>query len=152
MNLPTESQWARYSALCARLRPVPAAERVAVLQALRAQGADDPQGVSLVALHFALPSDPDRLRTGERMGAYTLEEPLGAGGMGIVYRAQQHIGLSTRPVAVKLIHPALLRTAREEALTRFQAEIGTLVQLEHESIARIYDGGIGEGPGQHEPL
>jgi class 3 adenylate cyclase len=86
------------------------------------------------------------------MGAYTLEEPLGAGGMGIVYRAQQHIGLTTRPVAVKLIHPVLLRTAREEALARFQAEMGTLVKLEQESIARICDGGIGEDPHTHEPL
>jgi class 3 adenylate cyclase/tetratricopeptide (TPR) repeat protein len=72
--------------------------------------------------------------------------------MGIVYRAQQQIGPAQRPVAVKLIHPALLQTAREEALARFQAEMGTLVQLEHEGIARIYDGGIGEDPHTHEPL
>src|SRR5262249_61215905 len=88
----------------------------------------------------------------ERLGPFTLEPPLGAGGMGIVYRAQQHLGLTTRPVAVKLIHPTLLRTAQAEALARFQAEMGTLVQLEHESIARIYDGGIGEDPHTHEPL
>ena len=71
MTLPTESQWGRYSALCARLRPLPALERAAALQALRAQGEDDPQVLSLVDLHFALPPDPDRLRTGERLGNYT---------------------------------------------------------------------------------
>jgi eukaryotic-like serine/threonine-protein kinase len=86
------------------------------------------------------------------VGQCTLEEPLGAGGMGIVYRAQQHIGTTTRPVAVKLMHPALLRTAREEALAHFLAEIGTLVKLEHEGIARIYDGGIYEDPQTHDQL
>jgi len=152
MTLPTDSQWTRYSALCAHLRPLPPAARQAQLAAWQDAWAEDPQVLSLVALHYALPPDPDRDRTGERLGPFTLDAPLGAGGMGIVYRAQQHIGLTTRPVAVKLIHPALLRTAREEALARFQAEMGTLVQLEHESIARIYDGGISEDPHAHEPL
>ena len=99
-----------------------------------------------------MPPDPARDRTGERLGAFTLEEPLGAGGMGVVYRAQQHLGPTTRPVAVKLIHPALLQTARAEALARFQAEMGTLVKLEHDGIARIYDGGMVEDPRTHEPL
>ena len=72
--------------------------------------------------------------------------------MGVVYRAQQHLGTATRPVAVKLIHPALLRTAREEALTRFLAELHTLVTLQHEGIARIYDGGIYEDPHTHDQL
>ena len=53
---------------------------------------------------------------GTRIGPYEVTSRLGEGGMGVVYRAQQHFGLSTRPVAVKLIHPTLLRTAREEAL------------------------------------
>ena len=152
MTLPTDSQWARYSVLCAHLRPFPPAARQAQLAAWQGTGAEDPQVLALVALHYALPPDPDRDRTGERLGSFTLEALLGVGGMGVVYRAQQHIGLSTRPVAVKLIHPALLRTAREEALARFQAEMGTLVKLEHEGIARIYDGGIGEDPHTYEPL
>ena len=152
MNLPTESQWARYSALCARLRPVPAAERAAALQALRAQGDEDPQVLSLVALHFALPPDPDRVRTGERLGHCTLEEPLGAGGMGVVYRAQQHLGPATRPVAVKLIHPALLRTAREEALARFLAEISTLVSWSTKALPGSTTAGIYEDPRTHDQL
>jgi serine/threonine protein kinase len=72
--------------------------------------------------------------------------------MGVVYRAQQHIGSTTRPVAVKLIHPTLLQTARAEALARFQAEIETLVKLEHAGIARIYGGGIAEHPRTHAQL
>jgi predicted unusual protein kinase regulating ubiquinone biosynthesis (AarF/ABC1/UbiB family) len=152
MTLPTDSQWARYSVLCARLRRVPAPERAAGFQALRATGEEDPQVLALVALHLALPPDPVRDRTGERIGTCTLEEPLGAGGMGVVYRAHQHMGATMRPVAMKLIHPSLLQTARDEALSRFQAEMGTLVKLEHEGIARIYDGGIAEDPQTHDSL
>lgn len=40
MNLPTERQWAQYSALCARLQPLPTAARAGALQALRVQGDD----------------------------------------------------------------------------------------------------------------
>ena len=152
MNLPTDSQWGRYSLLCRRLEPLPTPKRAAVLQQLRAAGDEDPQVLSLVAVHFALTPDPERRRPGERLGNCTLEELLGAGGMGIVYRAQQHLGPATRPVAVKLIHPALLRTAPEEALARFRDEINTLVKLEHESIARIYDGGLYEDPHTHDQL
>src|SRR5262245_29473816 len=152
MTLPTESQWARFSALCARLRPLPPSERAGALQPLRTAGAEDPQVLSLVARHLALPPDPDRSRTGERVGNCILEEPLGLGGMGMVYRAQQHLGEATRPVAVKLIHPALLGAAREEALTRFQAELRILVTLQHTHIARIYEGGIYEDPHTHERI
>jgi YD repeat-containing protein len=64
--------------------------------------------------------------------------------MGEVYRAKQHFldEGPPRPVAVKLIRPIWLSTAQDEALTRFRAEIRTLVALEHEGIARIYDGGF----------
>ena len=152
MKLPTQRQWARYSALCTRLRHLAAPEQAAALQALRTAGEEDPQVLSLVAIHLALPPDPDRVRTGERLGNFTLEEPLGAGGMGVVYRAQQHIGPATRSVAVKLIHPAFLRVARDEAMARFLAELHTLATLQHEHIARIYDGGIYDDPRTHEPL
>src|ERR671931_575882 len=105
MSRPTKSQWAQFDALRSRLWSLSAAEREAELQALRAAEEADPHVLSLVALHFALPPDPARDRTGERLGNFTLEEPLGAGGMGVVYRAQQHLGPAQRPVAVKLIHP-----------------------------------------------
>src|SRR5262245_27174714 len=137
MNLPTERQWDRIDRLCQRLQPLPPPERAAALQALQAQEAEDTQILALVALYYALPLDPERVRTGERVGQCTLEEPLGAGHMGVVYRAQQHLGTATRPVAVKLIRPALLRTAPEEALSRFRDELHTLVMLQHEGIARI---------------
>lgn len=152
MPLPTESQWAAYTALCARLRPLPAPARTDALQVLRGTGEADPQVLSLVAMHCALPPDPERVRTGEHLGSFTLEEPLGRGGMGVVYQAQQHIGPARRPVAAKLIQPALLRTTRDEALERFLAEMHTLVMLQHENIARIYDGGLYDDPQSHAQI
>ena len=81
MNLPTESQWARYSALCARLQPVPAAERAQPpSRRCGRRGTKTRRCSPWWLVHFALPPDPERLRTGERVGQCTLEEPLGAGG------------------------------------------------------------------------
>jgi eukaryotic-like serine/threonine-protein kinase len=101
---------------------------------------------------WALPPDPDRDRSGERLGRFTLCALIDEGGGGSVYRAEQRIGPHRREVAVKLLHPTLLQTAREEALARFLAEMGTLVKLEHEGIARIYDGGLYEDPFTHDQL
>lgn len=152
MNFPTDSQWEQYSALCLRLQPFSEAGRAAKLQALRATGAEDSQVLSLVAVHFASPPDPDRDRTGQRLGQFTLKGLLGSGGMGVVYRAEQQIGPARREVAVKLLHPSLLLSARDDAMERFVAEIKILVALHHEGIARIYDGGIREDPHVREQL
>ena len=96
MSLPRESQWARLSLLCAHLAALAPAERAARLYMMRAQDAEDAHVLSLVALHFAIPPEPDRVRTGERIGTFTLGPRLGAGGMGVVYQAHQHLGQSTR--------------------------------------------------------
>jgi hypothetical protein len=79
MNLPTESQWARYSALCVRLRSVPAPERTAALQALRAQGDEDPQVLSLVAVHFALPPTQTGSARGSMWASVPWRSPWGRG-------------------------------------------------------------------------
>ena len=60
MTLPTDSQWTRYAALCAHLQPLSPAARQAQLATWQDAGAEDPQVLSLVALHYALPPDPDR--------------------------------------------------------------------------------------------
>ena len=63
--------------------------------------------------------------------------------MGAVYRAMQAFSVGIeREVAVKLIHPALLLDEPQQAQQRFEAEIGMLASLEHQGIARIYDGGV----------
>ncbi len=75
------------------------------------------------------------------MGGYILEERLGAGGMGVVYRAFDR-GLR-RPVALKLLAPHL--TQNEEARKRFQKEITSAAAVEHPNIVPVYDAGVDDG-------
>jgi eukaryotic-like serine/threonine-protein kinase len=68
-------------------------------------------------------------------GRYQLDEPIGNGWFSAVWRATD-VALS-RPVAVKLLHPAYAR--QPEALARFRAEAQHAAALRHENIAHIYD-------------
>ncbi len=77
------------------------------------------------------------LSPGTRLGPYEIVSPLGAGGMGEVYRAKDtRLG---REVAVKVLPPAL--TASEQALQRFEREARTISQLSHPHICALYDVG-----------
>jgi serine/threonine-protein kinase len=73
-------------------------------------------------------------------GRYRVEEPLGQGGYGAVFRATQ-LNLD-RPVAIKLL---LGEAHGEDATERFRREAETLQQLEHPNIVRLLDFGVGEG-------
>ena len=147
----TDSQWAQYEALLAQLQPLSVEERTAAVHMLHVQGEVEPLVLSLVAWRLRRRPDLDHCWTGMPIGTCTLEEKIGAGGMGVVYQAQQHIGPTSRPVAVKLIHPTLLQTDLAAALARFRAELHALVTLEHEGIARIYDGGISTTQRSQDP-
>ena len=68
-------------------------------------------------------------------GRYQLDEPVGTGWFSEVWRATD-VALS-RPVAVKLLHPAYAQ--QPEALARFRAEARHAAALWHENIAHIYD-------------
>jgi serine/threonine-protein kinase len=72
----------------------------------------------------------------QQFGAYHVTGVLGEGGMGVVYLAERK-DLGSR-AAVKILRDAWLSPARRE---RFAAEQRTLAQLEHPSIARLYDSG-----------
>jgi len=68
------------------------------------------------------------------LGPYRLIRPIGEGGSGVVYLAEQtSVG---RPVAIKILRDAWLSPARRE---RFIAEQRLLAALTHPSIARLYD-------------
>src|SRR6186997_486097 len=74
------------------------------------------------------------LTPGTRLGAYTIGVPLGAGGMGEVYRAtDRNLG---RDVAIKVLPEAFARDA--DRLARFEREAKTLASLNHPNIAIIH--------------
>jgi serine/threonine-protein kinase len=74
------------------------------------------------------------LAAGTRLGPYDILAPLGAGGMGEVYRATDT--KLKRQVAVKILPPAL--AADPDRLARFQREAEVLASLNHPHIAAIY--------------
>src|SRR5213592_1834606 len=74
------------------------------------------------------------LKSGAHLGPYEILAPLGAGGMGEVYRARDsRLG---REVAIKVLPAAMASDA--ERMARFQREAQTLASLNHANIASIY--------------
>jgi serine/threonine protein kinase len=74
------------------------------------------------------------LSTGDKLGPYEILAPLGAGGMGEVYRARDT--KLEREVAIKVMPAALARDP--ERLARFEREAKVLASLNHPNIAQIY--------------
>jgi serine/threonine protein kinase len=77
--------------------------------------------------------DQHELETGVKIGDFRIESRLGAGGMGIVYRARQ-VSLD-RMVALKVLGAALTREADR---ARFQREAQAVAKLNHPGIAGVY--------------
>ena len=69
---------------------------------------------------------------------YSIEEEIGRGGFGIVYRAMQRVPVE-RVVAVKLLRHEL---ASRGVIRRFRAEGRLLARMNHEGIARVLDAGV----------
>ncbi|MEX1368017.1 MAG: serine/threonine-protein kinase [Nannocystaceae bacterium] len=76
--------------------------------------------------------------TRRSIGRYRIIEPLGAGGMGVVYRASDP-DLS-RDVAIKLLHSEATRS--DAARERLRQEARALAELSHPNVVQIYDVGI----------
>ncbi len=75
-------------------------------------------------------------RKAKKLGQYHLEEKIGEGGMGEVYRARH--AMLTRPTAVKLLKPDQVS---QLALARFEREVQLSSQLTHPNTIQIYDYG-----------
>ncbi|HLX82642.1 MAG TPA: protein kinase [Terriglobales bacterium] len=81
------------------------------------------------------------LTSGTKLGPYEIVSPLGAGGMGEVYRARDtRLG---RDVAIKVLPEALANDA--DRLRRFEQEARTIAALNHPNILGIHDIGAHDG-------
>jgi Tol biopolymer transport system component len=81
------------------------------------------------------------LAAGTKLGPYEILSPLGAGGMGEVYRARD--ARLNREVAVKVLPESL--ASQPEALSRFEREAKAVAALNHPNILSIHDFGSEDG-------
>src|ERR1035438_478543 len=82
-----------------------------------------------------------RLSTGDKLGPYEIQRPLGAGGMGEVYCARDNrLG---RTVALKILSARV--TEQAGMRRRFETEAKTISSLNHPHICTLYDLGCQEG-------
>jgi serine/threonine protein kinase len=81
------------------------------------------------------------LTAGSRLGVYEILTPIGAGGMGEVYRARDT--RLDRVVAIKVLPEAL--AGDPEFRARFEREARRISALEHHNICPLYDVGVHQG-------
>src|SRR5580698_11277707 len=81
------------------------------------------------------------LASGTKLGPYEIVSPLGAGGMGEVYRARDtRLG---RTVAIKILPAHLCET--REAKERFDREARAISSVSHPNICALFDVGEQDG-------
>src|SRR6476620_4462354 len=93
-----------------------------------------------------LPVDPDATKSvasprpiplNIEVPGFTLQEKLGEGGMGVVFKAVQRT--LNRTVALKMVHGG--RAAGGKELIRFLAEVEAVAAIEHPHVVRIFESG-----------
>jgi serine/threonine protein kinase/WD40 repeat protein len=148
---PSDSDFARVQAIFFKIIEAPPQNRAALIadacagnESLRAKV------LALLAAHetrAALPAGQDQTAAppsataGEMIdGRFKLLEEIGAGGMGVVWMAEQRVPVR-RLVAIKLIKTGM---DSRQVLARFEAERQALAMMDHPNIARVFDGGVTE--------
>ena len=111
-------------------------ERLGVLA-----GDEDPQTVQGVHNRGIMADRTDDPRIGKVIAGYRIEERVGRGGMGVVYRAE-HLNLRRR-AAIKIIAPDLAES--EGFRERFTREARIAAALQHPNIVTVYDAGEVDG-------
>lgn len=104
-------------------------------------------GQGLASFHLTCDTDPHSMTRkgypviGQRIAHYRVQEKIGEGGMGEVYRAQDT--RLSRDVALKVLPEVFARDA--ERMAHFEREAKVLASLNHPNIATIY--GVEESNG-----
>ena len=86
---------------------------------------------------FNRPTGPDSSMAGAVIGPYHLLQPIGQGGMGEVWLAEQKQPVRRR-VAIKLIKAGM---DTREVVARFESERQALALMDHPAIAKVFDAG-----------
>jgi hypothetical protein len=153
-----KGQWEAVSPLLDELLELDSGQQAERLETLRSS---DPQLADMLARLLAHQTEVDRkgflngtvgVRGLERddsdelaghvIGNYTLERPLGQGGMGSVWLARRNDGRYEGKAALKLLNLALVSRGGAQ---RFQREGSILARLTHPNIARLIDAGVANG-------
>lgn len=88
---------------------------------------------------FQVPPAPKKTKSSSKsLGGCEIEDEIGRGGMGVVYRGYQRE--LDRKVAVKVLH--LHQNTSESILGRFELERRAMARLEHPNIVPIYECGV----------
>jgi len=149
-------RWEQVSTWFERVRDLPADERTSLLakeevhtdvraQVIALVEADEKSGARFEpsdryrrALGGGIAAQADESESGQQIGAYRLDQLLGRGGMGTVWRAHRVDEAFDQEVAIKIVRRGL---DTDEIVRRFQLERQVLANLEHAGIARLIDGG-----------
>jgi serine/threonine protein kinase/tetratricopeptide (TPR) repeat protein len=152
MAAMTTSRWRTLSPYLDQALDAGPEGRDALVSALRAEDAGLGEDLAILLrdhdalerddfLATAVQTQPDVSVAGHRIGAYTLESPIGRGGMGTVWRARRSDGRFTGTAAIKLLNLGAIGRAGE---ARFRREGTILARLTHPHIARLVDAGVSE--------
>ncbi len=151
MDSIDKQRWARISPVLDELLETTPEERLSRLESLRRTDAALADEVEALLEHeraidasgflegTALPLPDEHALAGKAVGSYTLDRPLGQGGMGSVWLAHRSDGHYEGQAAIKFLNLALLGHGGAE---RFRREGSVLARLAHPNIARLVDAGV----------
>jgi non-specific serine/threonine protein kinase/serine/threonine-protein kinase len=97
----------------------------------------DHPAMEAAARMFGMDESEGDIQPGAEIANYRIAEQIARGGMGVVYRAEQHYPVR-RAVALKVIKPGM---DSEQVIARFEAERQALALMDHPNIARVFDAG-----------
>ncbi len=114
--------------------------RSEVIELLEAEArADASRGLTPEALQAEISAALGGVEDPVELAGYRVLSRLGAGGMGVVYEAEQRS--PRRTVALKVLRPGL---ATPDLVRRFEFEAEALGRLRHPGIAQVYEAGVAE--------